>query len=145
MDKDQTKRLKTELKKLGILLLAGTAYAIWWNATKIGIPCLVHLLLGIKCPGCGMTHAAVAAMHFDFKSAFDYNILSITVVPLFVILLLIQEYRYIKNADRKIPLPETLLLSVMLMVTVGYGIIRNLPDGLLRRIAGIFPLVMRLK
>ena len=143
MSEEVKGRLKAELKKLGILLLAGVLYAIWCNLTGLGIPCVFRLISGLKCPGCGMTHAAVALAHLDIEGAFYYNKLSVTVVPLLIIILLIQEYRYIKTASRKISLPETLLLSVMLFVTIAYAVARNLPKGVLDSLIGILPQAMR--
>ena len=143
MDEEVKGRLKAELKKLGILLLAGVLYAIWCNVTGIGIPCVFRLIFGIKCPGCGMTHAAVAMTHLDIAGAFNYNKLSVTVVPLLIIILLIQEYRYIKTASRKISLPETLLLAMMLFVTIAYGVARNLPKEVLDSLIGILPQTLR--
>lgn len=143
MNEDVRQRLKAELKKLGILLLIGVLYAVWCNLTGIGIPCLFNLLLGLKCPGCGMTRAAVAMTHLDIAGAFSYNKLSVTVVPLLIVILLIQEYRYIKTASRKISLPETILLAVMFMITIAYGVARNLPEDTLAELTGIIPQVLR--
>ncbi|MBR6256118.1 MAG: DUF2752 domain-containing protein [Lachnospiraceae bacterium] len=143
MNEEVKGRLLAELKKLGILLLVGVLYAIWCNLTGLGIPCVFRLVFGIKCPGCGMTHAAVAMTHLDIAGAFYYNKLSVTVVPLLIIILLVQEYRYIKTSSRKISLPETLILSVMLFVTIAYGVARNLPKGVLESLTGILPQALR--
>lgn len=143
MSEDVKKRMRAEMKKLGILLLAGGLYAIWCNLTGLGIPCIFRLLLRIKCPGCGMTHAAVAMTHLDIAGAFSYNKLSVTVVPLLIVILLIQECRYIKTGSRKINIPETILLGVMLMITIAYGVARNLPADMLAKITGILPQALR--
>ena len=143
MDNEVKLRLKAESKKLGILLLAGILYAIWCDLTGLGIPCVFRLLFNIKCPGCGMTHEAVAMTHLDFSGAFSYNMLSLTVVPILILILLIQEIRYIKTAGRKIPLHEGLILAVLLVITVGYGIARNLPTDMLIKLSAILPQAMR--
>ena len=143
MKEEMRLRLKAESKKLGILLLAGILYAVWCNLTDLGIPCIFRLLLGIKCPGCGMTHAAVAMTHLDIAGAFSYNKLSVTVVPLLIVILIVQEYRYIKTASRKISMPETIILAVMFMVTVAYGVARNLPADTLAKLTGILPQALR--
>ena len=119
-------RRNAELKKLGILLLIGTLYAVWWRLTGIGIPCIINLLFGVKCPGCGITHAAVALTHFDFAGAFEYNKLSVTVVPILLILLAVEEVRYIKTSVRKFTLFEIIILTILLIVTIAYGIGRNI-------------------
>ena len=45
------------------------------------IPCIIKALLGIRCPGCGLTTAAVALAHLDFAGAFDANPLIFVVAP----------------------------------------------------------------
>lgn len=40
--------------------------------------CPTKMLLGISCPGCGMTRACLAVLRFDFKDAFFYH-------PLFIL------------------------------------------------------------
>lgn len=37
------------------------------------VPCIFQLLFSIPCPGCGMTHAVLAAIRLDFISAFQYH------------------------------------------------------------------------
>ena len=38
-----------------------------------GIHCPIKYLIGISCPGCGMTRALLAALRLDFSAAFGYN------------------------------------------------------------------------
>lgn len=144
MSEDVKKRFVAEMKKLGILLTAGILYAIWCSLTGLGIPCVFRLLLGIKCPGCGMTHAAVAMTHLDVAEAFRCNKLSVTIVPLLAVMLLVQEIRYIRTGSRKINIPETVALTIMLALTVVYGILRNLPAQTLEELIRIFPQSLRL-
>ena len=44
--------------------------------------CVSRLLLGVECPGCGMTRASMHALHFDFAAAWHYNRLVVVVLPL---------------------------------------------------------------
>ena len=37
------------------------------------IPCLFKALIGIDCPGCGMTRAYISLLHLDIRGAFAYN------------------------------------------------------------------------
>ena len=73
-----------------------------------------------------MTRAAVALMHFDIKGAWNNNVLSLTVVPVLLIILLIQEIRYIKSGNKEIKLYETILFAILLVIAIGYGIVRNI-------------------
>ena len=125
-------RRNAELKKIGIFLAVGFAYLLWRRFSGIGIPCVFHLLTTLECPGCGITRAIVALSRLDIQTAFHYNKLSITVFPLFVLVLVCREYRFIKTGDRnasqkKVRNAETILLTILFVATVFYGIWRNLP------------------
>ncbi len=45
------------------------------------IPCISKTLLDIRCPGCGLTTAAVALAHLDLAAAWDANPLIFVVAP----------------------------------------------------------------
>lgn len=42
--------------------------------------CPIKNFFGVSCFGCGMTRGFISILNFDFKTAFEYNVLSI---PLF--------------------------------------------------------------
>ena len=60
-------------KYKGLIGLAvGVAlYALFLQIS--GIHCPIKYLLGISCPGCGMTRALLAALRLDLAAAFGYN------------------------------------------------------------------------
>ena len=120
------KRLKYELKNILIILGVGIIYAVWCSFSKIRIPCVFHLITGLKCPGCGMTSAAVSMTHFDFKGAYESNVLAFSVVPVLCFIMLIQEIRYIKTGERTTKIWEAVCFTVMLIVSVLYAILRNI-------------------
>ena len=119
-------RLRKELKKLALLLALGLSYAIWVHFTHLGIPCPFFTLLHIKCPGCGMTHAAMAALKLDFAGAAESNLLALTVVPLLLIILAVYELRYIRTGKRRFNLAEKILLCIAAYGALAYAILRNL-------------------
>ena len=43
--------------------------------------CPWHLVLGLDCPGCGITRAAICLGHLDLAGSLRYNPLSILVFP----------------------------------------------------------------
>lgn len=52
-----------------------------WFDINIGIPCLFRLATGLKCPGCGLTHAFAHILKLEFAEAWTDNKLSFIVLP----------------------------------------------------------------
>ncbi|MGN0647608.1 MAG: DUF2752 domain-containing protein [Oscillospiraceae bacterium] len=63
---------KIKEPKTKLLLTAGylLVLVVWrW----VDLPCVWQYFLHIPCPGCGMTRAILAALHFDFAAAFRHH------------------------------------------------------------------------
>ena len=108
------------------VVLLGLAYALFIQCTGLGIPCMFRLVTGYRCPGCGMTHAAMALIHGQPKTAFRENPLSLSVVPL---LLLYGAYRaevYIRTARTDFRKWEIVFLGVLWVVVLLFWLLRNL-------------------
>ena len=108
------------------IVLLGLAYALFIQCTGLGIPCVFRLVTGYRCPGCGMTHAAMALIHGQPKIAFRENPLSLSVVPL---LLLYGAYRaevYIRTARTDFRKWEIVFLGVLWVVVLLFWLLRNL-------------------
>lgn len=108
------------------IVLLGLAYALFIQCTGLGIPCVFRLVTGYRCPGCGMTHAAMALIHGQPKTAFLENPLSLSVVPL---LLLYGAYRaevYIRTARTDFRKWEIVFLGVLWVVVLLFWLLRNL-------------------
>jgi len=61
----------------GLLALLGPSLVL-----RLSPPCLLTLATGQACWGCGITHALVAALHFDFAGAWRANPRVVVVLPL---------------------------------------------------------------
>ena len=108
------------------IVLLGLAYALFIQCTGLGIPCVFRLVTGYRCPGCGMTHAAMALIHGQPKVAFRENPLSLSVVPL---LLFYGAYRaevYIRTARTDFRKWEIVFLGVLWVVVLLFWLLRNL-------------------
>ena len=108
------------------IVLLGLDYALFIQCTGLGIPCVFRLVTGYRCPGCGMTHAAMALIHGQPKTAFRENPLSLSVVPL---LLLYGAYRaevYIRTARTDFRKWEIVFLGVLWVVVLAFWLLRNL-------------------
>src|ERR1700730_3597558 len=70
---------------LGNLFFPATFVALALMRTesldKMPVVCVYRILFGVRCPGCGMTHAFCAVLHGHFASAFVYNPLVIIAFP----------------------------------------------------------------
>ena len=51
------------------------------------IPCMYKTIFGIPCPGCGMSHAVIAAMHLDFGTAFSEHAMFWSMPLIFALIL----------------------------------------------------------
>ena len=107
---------------------AGALYLYFHDPYQYPLPCIIKLLTGLYCPGCGAGRACFSILHGKFFDAFCYN-------PLLVILLPFPG-GYIaargidwavtggNHIDGKISIK--LLLAVLIIILV-YGILRNIP------------------
>ena len=69
------------LETIVVLFILVSVIAKAYFDVGFTIPCIIKALLGIRCPGCGLTTAAVALAHLDLAGAFDANPLIFVVVP----------------------------------------------------------------
>ena len=74
--------------KIIILLLVPIAiyaipYELWFSGESI---CLIKILTGRECWGCGITRAIVSALHLDFVKAFEYHKMVVVVLPILAVL-----------------------------------------------------------
>lgn len=77
------KSFKIKEWKTKLLLTAGyfLVLAIWrW----VDLPCIWQYVLHIPCPGCGMTRAILAALHFDLAAAFRHHFMFWTMPLLYI-------------------------------------------------------------
>jgi len=67
---------KIFLLTIGVYCLGGT-YLLFYDRLPFQIPCPIHLVTGIPCPGCGMTRAFHCIINWNIVEALHENILSI--------------------------------------------------------------------
>ena len=78
--------MNKKLKDLVIYSIILVVYLIWGHFTHLYIPCLVHEITGLYCPGCGATRMIISMLQGDFKQAFFYNQLLFISTPIFIVL-----------------------------------------------------------
>lgn len=84
------------------------------------VGCLFKSIIGIPCPGCGLTRATLAFLRFDLTAAFRYHPLFWLVIPF--LLLVIYSKKPLFNS-KKI---EMIIYTVVILLFTGVYIYRML-------------------
>lgn len=126
MTDEEKKRAKRLLREIGWILVMGTAYAIWFSFTGIGIPCPIRAVTGYRCPGCGITHCAVNLLHGRVREAFEANQFVFILAPFGLIYGLWGAVRYIRVGSEEISIPETVVFAILLILAIAFAFYRNI-------------------
>ena len=86
------------------------------------IPCVFKSMLGISCPGCGMTRAIHEILHFNFFQSIKYNILALPLVVLGIISTPVIIYDIIFNKNIFITVSNKILTKYWYIVLIIVGI-----------------------
>lgn len=110
---------------MAIVVAMGAVYFAFDPAEARWMPkCMLHVLTGLDCPGCGSQRALHALLHGDLGAAWRANAMLLLLIPYLLLLLVAELIR-----DRRPRLFRTLYsqTSVIVVVTliVAWGIIRN--------------------
>ena len=128
------KRKKNKLKKRAIKLLSGLAvllalglgYAIFVNLTGIAIPCIIHKITGLYCPGCGISRMFLYLLNGDIASAASSNIAVFVLLPVFLYLAITESYKYIRHNSSDYSVMQYVMLILSLVVLLVFGVVRNI-------------------
>lgn len=93
-------------------------------------PCLFHVFTGLYCPGCGITRALHALVHFDLPRALAMNPLVVVALPLLALMAL-QAWTPSRVLSSRLlsPRVERVLFNgyAWIAVLLAYWVLRNLP------------------
>lgn len=126
MTSNATDRLKRLLLWAGLILGIGLAYAVFVGLTGFSIPCPVHALTGLLCPGCGVTRMCMALLALDFPAAWSANPVLLLLLPVLAALLARQAVQYVKSGRPSLSQRESALVWGMVAVLLLWGVARNL-------------------
>ncbi len=92
--------------------------------------CPIKAIFGVSCFGCGMTRGFIAILELDFKSAFEYNVLSVPIflsIGLFSVILLI-DYSFDKNCAFRVEklLAQKYMYPIYVLILIIATILNNL-------------------
>lgn len=122
----QRQRLLRVILWTALLAGIGLLYGFFVSRTGIAIPCIFHLVTGLKCPGCGVTRMCVALMHLDFRSAYEYNQMIFILSPVLLFIFLTCVIGYIRNGHWETNRTQNVVLYVCIALLIGFGIARNI-------------------
>jgi hypothetical protein len=112
--------MRKNLVLMGMAGVGGLLYLkVWLPHTGIRIPCVFREVTGLWCPGCGMTRLALSLMELDLLQAFRYNMLVFFLAPLYLIYLLLVWRGKTKYSS--------ILMGAMVVMTIAFGVLRNIP------------------
>ena len=118
-------RARGLLRELAKIAALGGAYFIWLTLTGIGIPCPIRLVTGYLCPGCGITHCFLALARLDFRAAFEANALVFCLLPAALPYGIYRAVSYVRRGDRALSLPEIIIFSLIMVLSVCFALYRN--------------------
>lgn len=110
-----------------VLCLAGGGYALFVWLTGVGIPCPIHTLTGLYCPGCGVSRFCLALLRLDFAGAFYSNMALFVLLPPGMAVLAVSVVRYIHTGDSRLSRWQAVLVYGMIALLLLFGVLRNLP------------------
>lgn len=125
MTTQEKTRLFALLKKTGLVLAAGCAYAAFVGLTGWGIPCVFHLLTGKYCPGCGVSRMCMALLRLDLATAARYNLLILCLLPFGLVLFLHKAWQYVRTGNTKMGTGEKAFYCVAFLLCIVFTVLRN--------------------
>lgn len=119
-------RIRQVINKGMVILAFGLSYAVWLSVTHMGIPCLIKLVTGLTCPGCGISRMCMALLHGELKTAYFYNPGVLLSLPVLVGLLGISAARYIITGKKEFSKLEYVIYGLLVLYYLGYAVLRNI-------------------
>ena len=120
-----SERLRRVTIALIVAVSLGIGYSLFYIKTGVGVPCLFYKITGLYCPGCGITRVITYSLQGEFILAMKYNHALFFTLPLLLLFFLVLLVKYIKTGSRKLTIPQTLFLYVIIILLYGYALVKN--------------------
>ena len=114
------------MKNRVLLIIVIFIYIILGNYFHFYIPCFIHEIFGIYCPGCGITRMLLSIIKLDFIGAFRYNPLLFILLPFGLYLFIDNIYSIYKNKEPIYKKINNKVWIILIIILIIYGILRNI-------------------
>jgi len=119
-----------KIKRHIILFIILIAYFIIGQITGFYIPCPIHGILHLYCPGCGITRMFISLFKFDFISAFRANQFVFILLPFAIVLYINYIYSILNNKKSWYEQTPEWIYYVLIILALIFGILRNIIPAL---------------
>lgn len=109
-----------------VFLIAGTVYLILVLLTPIRIPCMLKLVTGLSCPGCGISRFFVELAHLRILSALRQNLAVAVLLPIWGVIGVIEFWFNPRALGKGSRLADVLTWGSVVVLVI-FGILRNIP------------------
>lgn len=124
-DPNRKARVQRACLIAGTVIAALVGYVVLFDATGMGLPCVLYEATGLKCGGCGLTRAAVSLLHLDFAAAFSYHALW-PVFAAYILWVGVSFARvYVRRGEIRLLPGKWWMHIIVLAAVIGYGALRN--------------------
>ncbi len=117
-------KIKKSIKILTFLIIAFIAFLYLNKRFSFFIPCPIHKLTNLHCPGCGATRMVLNILHLRFYAAFRCNPFLFIISPFLIIYYIIYFYNWIQDKTFKI---NTKIWYFLFISAIVFMILRNIP------------------
>ena len=115
-------------KSIKILILLSILFIIFLYLNKrfsFFIPCPIHLIFKLYCPGCGITRMILNIINLKFYKAFRCNPFVFIISPFLIWYYALYYYNWIQDKEFKI---NKKIWYILLISAIIFMILRNIPS-----------------
>jgi hypothetical protein len=128
---DRRKRRRDRALGIAFLAVLGALVCLVYFRERLNLPpmfCVVRVLTGYDCPGCGGTRALSALLRLDIARALRMNAFLTPLLPVIAYIVLAELLRMIagRTVLPQIPL-NPWVIALLGVAFIAFGILRNLP------------------
>ena len=115
-----------KLKNTLIITILLIGYLILGKLFHFYIPCPIHKLTGLYCPGCGLTRMLLSILKLDFYKALRYNPLLFIMLPFIIFFIIDDVYKFYQKKEPIYKKINDKVWYILIFILIVYGVLRNI-------------------